>query len=46
MKKVILALTLVYSSLLLKAQQDPHYTQFFLNRLNYNPAYAGTEEKI
>lgn len=46
MKKVILALILVYSSLLLKAQQDPHYTQFFLNRLNYNPAFAGTEEKI
>ncbi|MFN4973566.1 MAG: type IX secretion system membrane protein PorP/SprF [Bacteroidota bacterium] len=29
-----------------KAQQDPQFTHFFMNRLNYNPAFAGTEQKI
>ena len=39
-------LTLIFLSLFMnavKAQQDPQFTHFFMNRLNYNPAFAGTE---
>lgn len=42
-------LTLIFLSLFMnavKAQQDPQFTHFFMNRLNYNPAFAGTEQKI
>jgi type IX secretion system PorP/SprF family membrane protein len=46
MKRALLCLSFICLWLFSKAQQDPHYTQFFLNRLNYNPAFAGTEEKI
>lgn len=46
MKKILLGLSLTCCVFLANAQQDPHYSQFFLNRLNYNPAFAGTEEKI
>lgn len=46
MKKILLGLSLTCCAFVLRAQQDPHYSQFFLNRLNYNPAFAGTEEKI
>lgn len=45
MKKIF---TLAFSilSLATYAQQDPQFTHFFLNRLNYNPAFAGTEDKF
>jgi type IX secretion system PorP/SprF family membrane protein len=47
MKKLLLTLiSLGLGKLAVMAQQDPQYTQFFLNKLAYNPAYAGTEEKI
>ena len=28
------------------AQQDPMFTKYFFNTLNYNPAYAGTKEYL
>ncbi|MES2778581.1 MAG: type IX secretion system membrane protein PorP/SprF [Bacteroidota bacterium] len=46
MKKLILVLSLFGGMASLKAQQDAQYSQFFLNRLTYNPAYAGSEDKI
>ncbi len=30
----------------LQAQQDEQYTQFMYNKLRYNPAYAGSDEKV
>lgn len=47
MRKFLLVLFIisVYSGLV-HAQQDPQFTQFFINRLNYNPGVAGTEDKI
>ncbi|MES2560630.1 MAG: type IX secretion system membrane protein PorP/SprF [Bacteroidota bacterium] len=46
MKKLILVLSLFGGMAGLKAQQDAQYSQFFLNKLTYNPAYAGSEDKI
>lgn len=46
MKKLILVLSLFGGMASLKAQQDAQYSQFFLNKLTYNPAYAGSEDKI
>ncbi len=47
MKKFLLAATFLISlETVVFAQQDPQFTQFFLNRMHYNPGYAGTEEKI
>ncbi len=46
MKRLLLALTLSAIVANLYAQQDPQYTQFFLNKLSYNPGYAGSEDKI
>jgi type IX secretion system PorP/SprF family membrane protein len=46
MKKLLLILTLIASVAKVSAQQDPQYTQFFMNKLSYNPGYAGAEEKI
>lgn len=30
----------------LKAQQEPHYTQYMFNMMSVNPAYAGTKEAL
>lgn len=46
MRRIILSLTLVAAVAKVSAQQDPQYTQFFMNKLSYNPGYAGSEEKI
>lgn len=47
MKKLLLTLISAISFLgVVRAQQDPQFSQFFINRLNYNPGVAGTEEKI
>lgn len=46
MKKLLLVLSILAGVATLKAQQDAQYSQFFLNRLTYNPAYAGSEDKI
>jgi type IX secretion system PorP/SprF family membrane protein len=46
MKKLILSLTLIAGAISLYAQQDAQYTQFFMTKLSYNPAYAGSEDKI
>lgn len=46
MKKLILVLSLFGGMAGLKAQQDAQYSQFFLNKLTYNPAFAGSEDKI
>jgi type IX secretion system PorP/SprF family membrane protein len=46
MKKIITTCCFLLVIAAANAQQDPHFTQFFHNRLNYNPAFAGTEEKI
>jgi type IX secretion system PorP/SprF family membrane protein len=43
MKKLLLVLSIFAGALTLRAQQDAQYSQFFLNKLTYNPAYAGTE---
>jgi type IX secretion system PorP/SprF family membrane protein len=45
MRKIYIIL-LLSVAFVANAQQDPQFTQFFLNKLNYNPAFAGTEEKI
>lgn len=46
MKKLILIFSFFGGMAGLKAQQDAQYSQFFLNKLTYNPAYAGSEDKI
>ncbi|AMS27390.1 hypothetical protein AEM51_10550 [Bacteroidetes bacterium UKL13-3] len=46
MKKLILILTIFGCVAGLKAQQDAQYSQFFLNKLSYNPGFAGSEDKI
>jgi len=47
MKRLLLIVSFVASGLsVLHAQQDPQFSQFFLNKMHYNPGYAGTEEKI
>jgi type IX secretion system PorP/SprF family membrane protein len=42
--KLILGLVL-FCLQSLKAQQDPQFTQFYNNRLYFNPAFAGTEQE-
>lgn len=39
-------LILVFSANIVKAQQDPMYTQYFFNSQTINPAYVGTWESI
>jgi type IX secretion system PorP/SprF family membrane protein len=46
MRKIFTLVCFSVSVLVVKAQQDPQFTHFFMNRLNYNPAFAGTEQKI
>jgi len=42
--KIILIFIAVGWSILLFAQQEPHYTHFMMNKLAFNPAYAGSQE--
>lgn len=44
MKKILLGIALATGFTAVYAQQDAQFTQFFRNKLNYNPAYAGSEE--
>lgn len=46
MKKLILILSIFGGFVSLHAQQDAQYSQFFLNKLSYNPGFAGSEDKI
>jgi type IX secretion system PorP/SprF family membrane protein len=47
MKKLYLTLVLLtIFSLEIKAQQDPHYTQYMYNMNVINPAYAGSKENL
>jgi type IX secretion system PorP/SprF family membrane protein len=43
MKKYSLIVILVFMSVFVNAQQDPHFTQYFDNALFVNPAYAGSK---
>ena len=43
MKKYSLIVILVFMSIFVHAQQDPHFTQYFDNALFVNPAYAGSK---
>ncbi|MCU0422192.1 MAG: PorP/SprF family type IX secretion system membrane protein [Bacteroidia bacterium] len=43
MKKLLLVWTALIGAVGAYAQQDPQFTQFFRTRLNYNPAYAGSQ---
>jgi type IX secretion system PorP/SprF family membrane protein len=44
MKKIVLGLLMLTGFGAAYAQQDPQLTQFFRNKLNYNSAYAGSNE--
>ena len=44
MKKTFLFLTLLCSSTLMQAQQDPHLALYVFNPTMYNPAYAGNAQ--
>ncbi|MNF47489.1 hypothetical protein D3C84_286920 [compost metagenome] len=47
MNKIFLTSLLVLLALMdVKAQQDPHYTQYMYNMNVINPAYAGSKESI
>jgi type IX secretion system PorP/SprF family membrane protein len=46
MKKNILILGLIFSSLLGFSQQDAQFTQYMYNTSNINPAYAGSREVL
>jgi len=42
-KIILLIIAFGWSSMLF-AQQEPHYTHFMMNKLAFNPAYAGSQE--
>jgi len=46
MRKIIIALGLVVSAIVVQAQQTPQYTQYMVNPYLYNPALAGSEDYI
>ena len=46
MKKVYFIAILALAITELRAQQDPHYTQYMYNMSVMNPAYAGSKESI
>ncbi|MAX78997.1 MAG: hypothetical protein CL843_02340 [Crocinitomicaceae bacterium] len=46
MKKLLLVVSLISAFTLVKAQQDPQFTQNYFNRLFYNPAVAGSSGTI
>jgi type IX secretion system PorP/SprF family membrane protein len=43
MKKIFLTAAYIYASLVLQAQQKPHYSQYILNNFMLNPALTGIE---
>lgn len=44
MKKLLLGILMLIGVSAVYAQQDPQLTHFFRKKLNYNPAYAGTNQ--
>lgn len=46
MKNIILFAVCMFFALTATAQQDVQYSQFFSNKLAYNPAYAGANEHL
>lgn len=46
MKKLLLSVAVLMIAQLVWSQQDAQYSQFFMNKLTYNPGFAGSEEKI
>ncbi len=46
MKKFILIVVTLFSTILLKAQQDAMFTHYAFNTLAVNPAYAGTRDAL
>ena len=46
MKKVYFIAILAIAITELRAQQDPHYTQYMYNMSVMNPAYAGSKESM
>lgn len=45
-RRFTLVLTLIVFSLAAKAQQDPYYTHFMLNKVAFNPGSAGYKDAI
>ncbi|TDE29447.1 MULTISPECIES: type IX secretion system membrane protein PorP/SprF [Flavobacterium] len=45
-KKILMSLLILIAYMDVKAQQDPHYTQYMYNMNVINPAYAGSNESI
>ena len=43
MNRLLLALSVLLFSTVATAQQDPQLTQFYQDRLSFNPAFAGAE---
>lgn len=41
MKRILLFVALIAASITMKAQQDPQFTQWFNDKLSFNPASAG-----
>ncbi len=46
MKRLIYTIVIVFSSLLMQAQQDAMFTHYAFNTLAINPAYAGTRDAL
>ncbi len=46
MKRLIYTVVIIFSSLLIQAQQDAMFTHYAFNTLSINPAYAGTRDAL
>ncbi len=46
MKKLLIAIAVLFFVVDVQAQSDPHYSMFMFNRLSINPAYAGGNEVL
>jgi type IX secretion system PorP/SprF family membrane protein len=46
MRKNIFIIIVIFVSLSVKGQQDPHYTQYMYNMNIVNPAYAGSQDGL
>ena len=46
MKKLLIAVAVLFFVVDASAQNDPHYSMFMFNRLSINPAYAGGNEVL
>ncbi len=46
MKKIILVIGILFSSILIKGQQEAMFTHYAFNTLAINPAYAGTRDAL